>query len=57
MKAKKTMKGQEALNHRSRKDKKSESSSDLTAYNKILKQQKQLKCRNRHIPVNINIEY
>jgi hypothetical protein len=40
MKANKTMKGQEALNHRRRKDKESENSIDSTAHNQILKQQK-----------------
>jgi hypothetical protein len=41
MKANKTMRGQEASNHRRRKDKELESSVDLTAQNQTLKQQKQ----------------
>jgi hypothetical protein len=46
MKANKTMRGQEASNHRRRKDKQSESSIDSTAHNQTL----------HHIPININIE-
>jgi hypothetical protein len=38
MKANKTMRGEEASNHRRRKDKQPESSIDLTAQNQILKQ-------------------
>jgi hypothetical protein len=53
MKANKTMRGQEASNHRRRKDKESESSIDLNVYNQILKQQKQLNGRNHHIPINV----
>jgi hypothetical protein len=56
MKTNKTMRGWEVSNHRRRKDKKSESSIDLTAHNKILKQQKQLNDRNYHILININTE-
>jgi hypothetical protein len=40
MKANKTMRGQEASNHRRRKDKQLESNIDLTAHTQILKQQK-----------------
>jgi hypothetical protein len=54
MKGKKTMRGQAAPNHRRRKDKKSESSINSTAYNQTLKQQKQLNDRNHHIPINTN---
>jgi hypothetical protein len=52
----KTARGQAAPNHRRRKDKESESSIDLAAHNQILKQQKQLKGRSHHIPININTE-
>jgi hypothetical protein len=38
MNANKTMRGQEVLNHRRRKDKESERSIDLVAHNQILKQ-------------------
>jgi hypothetical protein len=57
MKANKTTKGREASNHWRRKDKYSESSTDLAAHNQILKKQKQLSGRNHHIPININNEY
>jgi hypothetical protein len=56
MKANKTMRGQAVSNHRRRKDKKSESNTDLAAHNQTLKQQKQLNDRNHHIPININTE-
>jgi hypothetical protein len=56
MKANKTTRGKEASNHRRRKVKQSESSIGLTAYNQILKQEKQLDGRNRHLPININTE-
>jgi hypothetical protein len=52
MKANKTRRGWEALNH----DKQSESSIDSTAHNQILKQQKQLTGRNHYTPININTE-
>jgi hypothetical protein len=55
-KANKTTRGQEVSNHRRRKDKESESSTDSTAHNQILKQQKQPNGRNHHIPININTE-
>jgi hypothetical protein len=54
MKASKSMRGQEASNHRRRKDKESESNIDSVAHNQTLKQQKQLNSRNHHIPININ---
>jgi hypothetical protein len=56
MRANKTTKGWEVSNHRGRKDKKSESSTDSAAHNQILKQQKQLNGKNHHIPSNINTE-
>jgi hypothetical protein len=56
MKANKTIRGQEALNHRRRKDKQLECSIDLTAHNQIFNQQKQLNGRNHHILININTE-
>jgi hypothetical protein len=42
MKAYKTMKGQAVPNHRRRKGKKGENTTDLTAQNQSLKQQRQL---------------
>jgi hypothetical protein len=56
MKANKTMRGQAVPNHRRRKDKESESSTDSAAHNRTFKQQKQLNGRNHHIPININTE-
>jgi hypothetical protein len=52
MKAKKSMRGHEVLNHRTRKDKQSESSINLAEHNQILKQQKQLNGSNPYIPIN-----
>jgi hypothetical protein len=52
----KVTRGWAVSNHRRRKDKESQSSIDLTAYNQILKQQKQLNGRNHHIPINTNTE-
>jgi hypothetical protein len=57
MRANKTMGGREVSNHKRRKDQLSESSTDSTAHNQILKQQKQLNDRTHHIPININTEY
>jgi hypothetical protein len=54
MKANKTMREQAVPNHRRRKDKELESSTDSAAHNQIFKQQKQLNDRNHHIPININ---
>jgi hypothetical protein len=56
MKANKTMKGQAKPNHRRRKGKKVKSNTDSTTHNQTLKQQRQLKDRNHHIPINVNIE-
>jgi hypothetical protein len=56
MKANKTMRGQAVSNHRRRKGKESESSTDSAAHNQTLKQQKNLNSRNPHIYDNINIE-
>jgi hypothetical protein len=56
MKANKTMRGQEASNHKKRKEKQSDSNIDLAVHNQILKQQKQLNGKNNHIPININTE-
>jgi hypothetical protein len=56
MNASKTTKGWEISNHGRRKDKKSESSTDLAAHNQILKQHKQLNGRNHHTPINTNTE-
>jgi hypothetical protein len=53
--SKKHMRGWEASNHR-RRDKQSESSTDSTAHNQILKQQQQLNGRNHHISIKINTE-
>jgi hypothetical protein len=52
-----TMRGQEVLNHRRRKDKQLQSSIDYTAHKQILKQQKQLNGRNHHILINISTTY
>jgi hypothetical protein len=57
MKVNKTTGGQEVSNHRRRKDKESEGSTDSAAHNQTLKQQKELNGRNYHIPININTEY
>jgi hypothetical protein len=56
MKANKTMRGQAVPNHRRRKNKESENSTDSTAYNQIFKQEKQINGMNHHIPININNE-
>jgi hypothetical protein len=56
MKANKTMRGWEVSNHKRRKDKESESSTDLAAHTQILKQQRQVNGRNHHILININTE-
>jgi hypothetical protein len=56
MKANKTIRGQALPNHRSRKDKESESNIDSAAHNQTLKQQKQLNDRNHHIPINTHTE-
>jgi hypothetical protein len=53
MKGNKTMRGWEVSNHRRRKDKESESSTDLAVDTQILKQQNG---RIHHIPININTE-
>jgi hypothetical protein len=50
------MRGWEILNHRRRKDKKSENNTELTAHTQILKQQKQLNGRKHHIHITINTE-
>jgi hypothetical protein len=56
MKANKTTKEWAVSNHRRRKDKESESSTDPAAHNQTLKQQKQLSGGNHHRPININTE-
>jgi hypothetical protein len=56
MKASKTMKGQVMPNHKRRKGKKVESNIDSAAQNQILTQQKQLKDKNHHTPINTNTE-
>jgi hypothetical protein len=56
MKANKTRRGKVLSNHRRRKDKESESSTDSAVHNQALKQQKQLNGRNHDIPMNINTE-
>jgi hypothetical protein len=56
MKANKTMREWAMLNHRRRKDKESESSTEAAAHNQTFKQQKQLNGRNYHKPININTE-
>jgi hypothetical protein len=56
MKTNKTTRGQVVSNHRRRKDKESESSTDSAAHNQDLKQQKQPNGRIHHIPININTE-
>jgi hypothetical protein len=48
---------QAVSNHRRRKDKESKSNSDSAAHNQMIKQQKQQKDRNHHIPFNINTEF
>jgi hypothetical protein len=57
VKANKTMRGSAVPNHRRRKDKESESNTDLAAHNQTLKQQKQLNDRNQHICINVNTEW
>jgi hypothetical protein len=54
MKANKTMRRWKVSNHRKRKDKSSESSTDSAAHNQILKQHKQLNGRNQHTPINVS---
>jgi hypothetical protein len=49
------MRVREVSNHGRRKDKESESTIDLTAYNQILKNQ-QLNGRNHYLPININTD-
>jgi hypothetical protein len=56
MKANKTMKGQVVPNHRRRKGKKVERNIHSAAYNKTLKQLRQLNDRKNHIPINTNTE-
>jgi hypothetical protein len=56
MKANKTMKGQAIPNHRRRKGKKVESSTDSAAHNQTLNQQRQLHDRDHHVFININTE-
>jgi hypothetical protein len=55
MKENKTTRGQAVPNHTRRKDQELESNIDSAAHNQTLKQQKQLKYRNHHIPINIKI--
>jgi hypothetical protein len=55
MKANKTVSGWEIGNHKRRKDKESESRINSAAHNQILKQQKQLKSRNHHIPIILTL--
>jgi hypothetical protein len=45
-----------SINLMGRADKHSNSSNDSAAHTQILKQQKQLNCRNNHIPLNANTE-
>jgi hypothetical protein len=52
--SKKTMKKQAVPNHRRRKDKEVESNIDSAEHNQTFNQQKQLKDRNHHIPINTN---
>jgi hypothetical protein len=54
MKTNKTMRGQEVLNLRRRKVKKSESHIDLAAHKQIPEQQKQRNGRTHYIPINSN---
>jgi hypothetical protein len=54
MKTYKTTRGKAVSKHRRGKDKESEYSIDSAAQNQTLKQQKQLKDRNHHIPINTN---
>jgi hypothetical protein len=56
MKANKTMKGQAVPNHRRRKGKNVQSSTDSAAHDQTFKQEKQLNDRNHHIPINTNTE-
>jgi hypothetical protein len=56
MKTNKTMRGQEVLNHRRRKDKESKSNIDSAAHNQILNEQKQLNGRIHHELINVNTE-
>jgi hypothetical protein len=50
-----TIRGEEVLNCKGRK-RQLDHSTDSTAHNQILKQQKQLNDRKQHIPININTE-
>jgi hypothetical protein len=50
------MTGQAISNHKKRKDKESDSNINSAANNQTLKQQKHLKDRNHHIPINTNTE-
>jgi hypothetical protein len=56
MRANKSTRGWAVSNHRRRKGKESDGSTELAAYNQSHKQQKQLNGRNHHIPININTE-
>jgi hypothetical protein len=56
MKANKTMKGQEAPNHRRRKGKKAKSNTESAANNQTLNQQRQLHDRDHHVLINTNTE-
>jgi hypothetical protein len=56
MKANKTMKGHAVPNHRRRKGKKVESSTDSATHNQTLKQQRQLRDRDHIILINTNTE-
>jgi hypothetical protein len=54
VKGNKTSRARALSNHRRRKNKESNFSTDSTAHSQILKQPKQLNGRNHHIPFNIN---
>jgi hypothetical protein len=54
VKANKTMKMQEILNHSGRKGKKAKSNTDSATHNQTLKQQRQLNDRDHQIPINTN---
>jgi hypothetical protein len=56
MKANISTRGLAVSNHRRRKDKESESSTDSAAHNQTLKQQKQLDNRNHHTPIVRNCQ-
>jgi hypothetical protein len=55
MKANKTTSRRRVSNHRRRKDKESDRSTDSVAYNQTLKQQKQLNGRNHHIAMSLKV--